>query len=232
MRTAFFLLKERTYMNKIFLLFILIFNFNFIVYADSKYVLVTASTGSLGSEICKSLATENYNLIITGRNEAKLSKLKDELNALNNKNIIKTQIIDFSNVNTIETASSKIKDYSLSAIILISTRPYINKETFPPIKQWQQLFNHGFIMPLETLKVLSNKLANDSSIVVMSGLSSKYLLPGHSNTNILRISWNAEIKNLTKYFGKRKIRVNAISPGIIMTNYHKNRIALKQKKTI
>ncbi len=85
-------------------------------------------------------------------------------------------------------------------------------------------------MPLKTLKVLSNKLANDSSIVVMSGLSSKYLLPGYSNTNILRISWNAEIKNLTKYFGKRKIRINAISPGIIMTNYHKNRIALKAEK--
>ena len=66
--------------------------------------------------------------------------------------------------------------------------------------------------------------------MVMSGLSSKYLLSGYSNTNVLRIAWNAEIKNLSKHFGKKNIRINAISPGIIMTNHHQDRIKLKAKK--
>lgn len=85
-------------------------------------------------------------------------------------------------------------------------------------------------MPLETLKSFSNRLVDNSNVVVMSGLSSKYLLSGYSNTNVLRIAWNAEIKNLSKHFGKKNIRINAISPGIIMTNHHQDRIKLKAKK--
>ncbi len=216
-------------MNKLLVFFILIFNLN--TYADSpNYVLVTASTGALGSQICKLLAKENHNLIITGRSENKLQKLKAQLNAVSNKNIIKTQIIDFANESTIKTASDNLKDHSLSAIILISARPKINNAPFPSSDQWKQLFNIGFIMPLETLKSFSNKLVDNSSIVVMSGLSSKYLLSGYSNTNVLRIAWNAEIKNLSKHFGKKNIRINAISPGIIMTNHHQDRIKLKAKK--
>ena len=216
-------------MNKIFLFFTLIFHFS--VFAESpKYVLVTASTGSLGSDICKLLVEENQNLIITGRNMNKLLKLKKELNSINGNAIVKTQIIDFSDANTIKTASENLKDHLLSGIVLISARPKIDSTAFPPIDQWNQMFNIGFIMPLETIKSFSDRIANNSSIVVMSGLSSKYLMSGYSNTNVLRSAWNAQIKNLAKHLGKRNIRINAISPGIIMTQHHENRIKKKAQK--
>lgn len=216
-------------MNKIFLFFTLIFHFS--VSAESpKYVLVTASTGALGSDICKLLAEENQNLIITGRNMNKLLKLKKELNSINSNAIVKTQIIDFADANTIKTASKNLKDHLLSGIVLISARPKIDSTSFPPTNQWKQLFNIGFIMPLETIKSFSDRIDNNSSIVVMSGLSSKYLMSGYSNSNVLRITWNAQIKNLAKHLGKRNIRINAISPGIIMTQHHENRIKRKAQK--
>lgn len=216
-------------MKKVLLFFILIFNLT-VFAASPKYILITASTGAFGSEICRLLAAENHNLIITGRNKDKLLKLKNELSSINSHAIIKTQIIDFSDKSTIKKASDNLKNHLLSGIILISARPEIDSISFPPASQWTQLFNLGFIMPLETIKLFSDRIADNCSIVVMSGLSSKYLLSGYSNSNVLRIAWNAQIKNMAKHLGKRNIRINAISPGIVMTEHHKNRIKLKAKK--
>ena len=113
-------------MKKVLLFFILIFNLT--VFAEShKYVLITASTGAFGSEICRLLAAENHNLIITRRNKDKLLKLKTELSSINSHAIIKTQIIDFSDKSTIKTASDNLKNHLLSAIIL--TRTMYKKRT-------------------------------------------------------------------------------------------------------
>ncbi|MDE6407601.1 MAG: SDR family oxidoreductase, partial [Anaeroplasmataceae bacterium] len=44
-----------------------------------KTVLITGATGGIGSELCKVFAQKQYNLLLVGRNEAKLASLKDEL---------------------------------------------------------------------------------------------------------------------------------------------------------
>ena len=44
-----------------------------------KTILITGATGGIGSELCKVFAYHQYNLILVGRNEIKLSSLKEEL---------------------------------------------------------------------------------------------------------------------------------------------------------
>ncbi|MDE7106432.1 MAG: SDR family NAD(P)-dependent oxidoreductase, partial [Anaeroplasmataceae bacterium] len=47
-----------------------------------KTVLITGATGGIGSDLCKVFAQHQYNLILIGRNEIKLSSLRDELQKL------------------------------------------------------------------------------------------------------------------------------------------------------
>ena len=44
-----------------------------------NYALITGATGGLGRAFCEIYAKNKYNLVITGTNEEKVNKLKDEL---------------------------------------------------------------------------------------------------------------------------------------------------------
>lgn len=44
-----------------------------------KTILITGATGGIGSELCKVFAHHQYNLILVGRDEEKISRLKEEL---------------------------------------------------------------------------------------------------------------------------------------------------------
>ncbi|MDN3030590.1 MAG: SDR family oxidoreductase [Candidatus Tisiphia sp.] len=192
-------------------------------------MLVTGSTGAFGEAICLSLASEGYNLLITGRNEKKLKSLKNKLQTKYPSTKIETLKIDFSDFKTIKAAANKTDGVSLKAVVLIGPRPSLRKNGFPSTQEWSEEFQKTFIAPLEVVRIFGEKIENNGSIVIISGSSSKNYLPNYQNTNVLRLAWIGEVKNLVQFFAVRKIRVNAVSPGIILTEYHKKRIEEKAK---
>lgn len=212
-------------------IFTLIFCFSTYTIADSSSsaVLVTGSTGAFGEAICLSLASEGYNLLITGRNEKKLKSLKNKLQTKYPSTKVETLKIDFSDFKTIKAAANKTDGVSLKAIVLIGPRPSLRKNGFPSTQEWSEEFQKTFVAPLEVVRIFGEKIENNGSIVIISGSSSKNYLPNYQNTNVLRLAWIGEVKNLVQFFAVRKIRVNAVSPGIILTEYHKKRIEEKAK---
>ncbi|MCC8484060.1 MAG: SDR family oxidoreductase [Rickettsia endosymbiont of Labidopullus appendiculatus] len=218
-------------MRNFITIFTLIFCFSTYTIADSSSntVLVTGSTGAFGEAISSSLASEGYNLLITGRNEKKLKSLKNKLQTKYPSTKVETLKIDFSDFKTIKAAANKTDGVSLKAVVLIGPRPSLRKNGFPSTEEWSEEFKKTFIAPLEVLRTFGEKIENNGSIVIISGSSSKNYLPNYQNTNVLRLAWIGEVKNLVQFFAVRKIRVNAVSPGIILTEYHKKRIEEKAK---
>ncbi len=63
--------------------------------------------------------------------------------------------------------------------------------------------------------------------MVISGSTPVQYMPSYPNTNIIRLAWTGEIKNLTHFLKNKKVRnitVNAISPGPILTPLHREHI--------
>ena len=212
---------------------LLIFGFNYCaastvtINQNANTFLVTAATGAFGECICNSIAEKGYDLIITGRNQKKLDELQKRLKSQHPLVSVQSLIIDFSDTLTIHLAAKKLERKSISGIVLIGPRPVLTKDGIPTKEEWSQVFLETFINPLEVISAFSPFIKENASIIVISGNSSKNYLPGYPNTNVIRLAWSGEIKNLAHYYGKRKIRVNAISPGPILTQFHIDRIKEK-----
>lgn len=84
-----------------------------------------------------------------------------------------------------------------------------------------------FVGPLEVIKRFAPKLVNGSSIVIISGITSKIHLTNYFNTNVLRLTWFRKLKNLTNFLSYNSIRINSISPGIILTKFNIEKIQAK-----
>ncbi|WP_250311043.1 SDR family NAD(P)-dependent oxidoreductase [Rickettsia endosymbiont of Oedothorax gibbosus] len=148
-------------------IFTLIFCFSTYTIADSSSstVLVTGSTGAFGEAICLSLASEGYNLLITGRNEKKLKSLKNKLQTKYPSTKVETLKIDFSDFKTIKAAANKTDGVSLKAVVLIGPRPSLRKNGFPSTQEWSEEFQKTFIAPLEVVRIFGEKIENNCSIV-------------------------------------------------------------------
>ena len=193
---------------------------------SSKTILVTSSTGALGSAIAKDLAVKGYDLILLGRDESKLNSLK---NLLIKKVKIEVIKFDYSDITSIELAASSLQDKSIDGMVLIPPRPVFQNQDIPNPQHWRANFEEVFIAPLELIKLTLSKMKSPASIVVISGETSKYYLPSYPNTNVLRLMWSGEIKNLCHQLSDNNIRVNAVSPGLILTKHHLEKINQRAK---
>lgn len=187
-------------------------------------VMVTASTGELGQEISLHLASEGYDLILTGRSQEKLSDLKNEINKKYKNIAITTEVIEFTDTKTIENTAKKIPVNSLKGLVLIGPRPLLSKEDIPNKPAWSKAFLECFIGPLEVVKLFNLHIQPKGSLVVIAGNTSRNYMPNYPNTNVIRLAWIGAVKNLVHFFAERKIRVNAVSPGPLLTQFHIKRI--------
>jgi 3-oxoacyl-[acyl-carrier protein] reductase len=180
-----------------------------------RTILIMAATSELGESICDKLAQKGDRLILAGRTSLKLETLKKNLERKYG-GTYEILLFNYKDLQSIQDLSSEIKG-SIDGLVLIHSRPPLPTKTIPSPQEWQEAINECFIAPLECIRVLAHKFNPVSSIVVISGLTSVYYMPEYSNTNVLRVMWTAEIKNLVTQLSPQKIRVNGVSPGVILT---------------
>ena len=74
-----------------------------------KNILITGSTDGIGLEAAKLIVKSNHNVLIHGRNEAKLTQAKDEVLKFNSAAEVKTLCADLSNLSALPEFIEKIK---------------------------------------------------------------------------------------------------------------------------
>jgi len=196
--------------------------------------LIMAATSGLGTAICETLASERNELILAGRDEKKLKNLKSELEKKYSGRYT-IALFDYSEFASLQKLKEQLNNTPINGIVVIPPRVKIPTSEVPSSGEWADMVQIGFIAPIEGIKQVIPLLQSESSIVIISGTSSANYLPTYKNVNVLRKMWVAEAKNLVYQLGDRNIRTNVISPGVILTDYHKDKVqdrATKNKKTI
>lgn len=191
---------------------------------ERKTIIITGATGELGLATARLLAVD-YNLILTGRNLAKLNEIQQELKTEHNEVDICT--LDFTNPSSIAQFKEHIKS-PISGLVLIGPRPLFHgKELIQDEAVWFQVIRETFTGPIEVLKGVLPHLANPSKIVVIAGTTSVQCQPDMGPSCVIRRMWTTYSKALSSSLGPKGISINCLSPGVVLTQFHQERIANK-----
>lgn len=215
--------------------FLIVFLFHGTCFANSsmskeerKTFIITGASGELGGATAKLLA-HDYNLILTGRDLAKLKNLQEELKAMDSGHY-DICTLDFISKPSRDSFESylNLAHAPIAGLVLIAPRPqFYGKALIQDEKVWLEVFQNTFTGPMEALKVALPYLSNPSKIVVIAGTTSVQLQPEYGPSCVIRRMWTTYIKALSHQLGPQGISINALSPGVVLTNFHQERIQRK-----
>lgn len=195
--------------------------------SPSKTIVLTCATGELGTALAKKLI-EDFHLILTGRSLSKLEALQTELNA-QFPGCCDTCLLDFSDSSSL-THFKKIlheKHIPLSGLVLMTPRPNFQKSVLQEEAEWLQSLQSTFTGPLEALKATLPHMPKESKIVIIAGTTSIQAMPEYGPSCIIRRMWATCGKLLAHQLGPQGISVNLLSPGVVLTDFHRRRIENK-----
>tara|TARA_B100000575_G_scaffold44041_1_gene31376 strand:+ start:1956 stop:2705 length:750 start_codon:yes stop_codon:yes gene_type:complete len=186
---------------------------------ERKIGLVTGGSKGIGKSISVGLAEKSNDLIIT--------YFRDKKNALITQNEIKElgvncyiHKVDLSKLDQVEKLCIEIKDNHKQLNFLINNAATgINKNSLNLTnKHWEWVMNTNSKSPWILSKNLSEIMPKKSSIINITSLGSQRVLSNYFSVGISKATLESMTRYLAIELGKRGIRVNSISPGIIKTN--------------
>lgn len=193
---------------------------------SAKTVLVYAGTGEIGQFVVRALCRDGYDVIIAARSKDKFQKLKEGVQRHYPTSKISYIGMDYTNVDGFDVSS--LTKVGLSGVVLIPPRPiFKSPKGMKQAGEWEAVLKANFIQPLVAFQKVVPYLSMSASVVVFSGITSKQYSTGYENTNVVRMSWAGEVKNLMYQLSDKKIRVNAVSPGLILTPFNQKKMAAR-----
>ena len=177
---------------------------------ETKKVLVTGATGSIGEEIVKEYAKNGYFVYIHyNKNIEKATELLEKID--NNGELISFNMQD---KNSIRTALE-----NLDVDVLINNAGIIkdNLFFFMGDDEWEDVINTNLTGLFYVTKVISKNMMMNKrgSIVNVASISGITGNSGQANYSASKGGVIAFTKTLAIELGRYNIRVNALAPGII-----------------
>ena len=180
-----------------------------------KIILVTGATSGIGKGVCEKLLNQGSLVIGIGRN---ISNIKN--NILKDSNFIFIQF-DLTQIQEIEQLLIKCVNIHGKFDGFVNC---VGREETIPLSVYksnkiQNLFEINVFSGVEILRVFSKKKIsnNDSSVVFIASVMSELAVPGKVGYCGTKSAILGVVKSSSLELAKRKIRVNAISPGVVMT---------------
>ena len=187
---------------------------------NKKTALVTGGAKGIGSAICRALAKDGYKIAINyNSSQTEAVDLKIELSAITEVEIFKTDVSDSKQV---KEMFSEIEKVFGGVDVLVNNAGIAGQMLFTDItdEMWQKMINvnlsGAFYCCREALKFMINKksgkIINIASMWGETGASMEVHYSA-SKAGLIGLT-----KALAKEVGLSGVTVNAVSPGVIMTD--------------
>jgi 3-oxoacyl-[acyl-carrier protein] reductase len=197
-----------------------ILNVNYGKILLGKKILITGGSSGIGLCIAKKCLNEGAHVVITGRDEVKLNKVKDDIN----NQFLKTLVWDVSKISEMDNRLNEVRSFLDSEIdILVNNAAVMSSEPFGDVSEgiWDEIYavNSKAVFFLSQAVVKKWEAQSKRGLKKIINISSQGGFVGATYPYRMT-KW--DIAGLTKGLGlalaPKGIIVNGIAPGIVATN--------------
>ena len=193
-------------------------------------ILITGSSGGIGSAITNKFFINNYKLILTSSSNDKIKILKNKYGSDNYY-----YILDFHDQNKFEDNLKKISEEHKDLSIIINNAGVTDDSLLLRMKneQWNNVLQANLSSNFLIIKnLLPNMLKNKyGKIIGVSSVVANTGNPGQSNYVASKSGMIGLYKSIALEVASRNINVNLVSPGFIVSPMT-DKLDEKQKKLI
>lgn len=188
--------------------------------SKKKIALVTGGARGIGKAICRSLAKDGFKIAINYNNSEKEAiELKNELSDITEVEIIKCDVSDSVAVKRMfEEISQTLGNVS----VLVNNAGVAEQALFTNItdEMWQRMINvnlsSAFYCSREALKSMINE--KNGVIINIASMWGEVGASMEVHYSAAKAGLIGMTKALAKEVGLSGVRVNAISPGVVLTD--------------
>ena len=187
---------------------------------ENQIALITGASRGIGKAIAIDLAQNGIDVVITGRNTTRLSKINDELKNYGvNSYFISA---DLSNDLGIDKIIKFLKEYDLNIKILVNNAAIIHEKISLidfNMEEWENVINVNLVNAVKlTRLILPNMISSKyGKIVNISSIGGRKGAAGRSAYRITKAGLISFTESLAAEVKNEGIDVNCICPGSVLT---------------
>jgi len=187
-----------------------------------KVVIITGATSGIGYASAKKFAELGAKIFITGRNEEVLKKLNDELNTETESGFLSGDLSDRKfREKLIDSAINKFSRLD----ILVNSAGIIGSGSIEntPMEEYDRMMDINLRSIFHLIQISIPFLEKtEGNIVNVSSITGIRAFPGVISYCISKAGLDQLTRSAALELAPKKIRVNAINPGVVETMLHKN----------
>lgn len=187
---------------------------------NSKVALVTGGARGIGKAICRSLAKDGFKIAINYNNSEKEAlELKAEISKITQAEVFECDVSDSSQV---KTMFSEILKTLGNVSVLVNNAGIAEQVLFTDItdEMWQKMINTNLSSAFYCSREVLKNMVNEKNGVIIN-IASMWGEVGASmevHYSTAKAGLIGMTKALAKEVGLSGVRVNAVSPGVVLTD--------------
>lgn len=181
---------------------------------EGKTILVTGASLGIGQETAIQCSKLGAKVILTARNEDRLKETLSQLEGEGHSMVIADLIQQVE----LEKLVGIID--VLNGVVLCAGKGMTSPFLFSTRDKYDSVFGVNFFAPIELLRLLvkKKKLEKDSSVVFVSSIGGVNIFQlGNGVYGASKAALNSTMKFCARELAAKKIRVNAVNPGMVNT---------------
>ncbi len=189
-----------------------------------KTAFISGGTKGIGKSVGKRLLEEGWNIILTYFSDEEVAKdLLCNLQILYPQSKIDVLRVDCGDLNSITIIEDYLIRNNIYLDAILFNAGATDRSIFSEIsvENWQHVFDVNVNFPTFLLQKLMSRLKDQSSIIFTGSLMGVHPHSLSLSYGVTKAAVHALVKNLVKVFSTQKIRVNAVAPGFVNTEWQK-----------
>jgi len=189
---------------------------------EKKVAIITGASSGIGRAVVRTFLENDFQTIAVGRNEKELNSFRSEIKDLSGD--LKIQLADIRETSQVERLINKIAEDFGRIDVLVNAAGIIASGTIEntTLDDWDKMMNINLRPVFHLMQMCVPHLEKtEGNIVNVSSVTGTRAFPNVLAYCVSKAALDQLTRCAALELAPKKIRVNAVNPGVVETNLHK-----------